>query len=142
MSRAAIVGNGLCCASALIAGRKGGPVRAVPDGDAMAPPQLAADAPVADVFHPVIVDSSKRWGTIWISPAAHRFDGRFGQRLHLHPPLFAEQRLDHGVAALAVAHLVGTFLFPHHEAQLPSYLPIVSCARRSGPGRHTARRSR
>src|SRR5690606_17373350 len=30
-------------------------VAAVPDGDAVAPPDLAADAPVADVLHPVQV---------------------------------------------------------------------------------------
>jgi hypothetical protein len=36
----------------------------------------------------------------------HGGQGGFGQRLHLHPPLLAEQRLHHGVAALAVADLM------------------------------------
>ena len=37
-------------------------ILAVPDRDAVSPPQLAADAPVTDVFHPVQVDLGETFG--------------------------------------------------------------------------------
>ena len=40
-------------------GSKGVTIRPIPDGNAMAPPQLPADTPIADVLHPVIVDPFK-----------------------------------------------------------------------------------
>ena len=78
-------------------------VRAVPHRDAVAPPELARDAPVADVLHPVEVDLVEALRDDPDAPVAHRVDGRLGQRLDLDEPLRRDARLDDRVAALAVA---------------------------------------
>ena len=79
-------------------------VIAVPDGDAVAPPQLTRDAPRADVFHPVeeaplLPLRDDRRATL-----AHRLHRGLGQRLHVDEPLGGDARLDVGMAALAGAH--------------------------------------
>ena len=72
--------------------------------DAMSPPQLARDAPVVDVFHPVAVGVLELFG----DKAAHDgFQGWFGQMLHLEEPLQRDFRLDHRFGAFGGAHLVG-----------------------------------
>ena len=58
-------------------------VLAVPDRDAMAPPQLTADAPVADVLHPVHVLLGEALGHKLGLAAGHGLDGRLGQRLNV-----------------------------------------------------------
>ena len=71
----------------------------------MAPPELAADRPVLDVFQPVAVG---------IDPVRRhelhlaRFDelqAALCQRVHLHEPLVGQERLDHLAAAVAARHL-------------------------------------
>ena len=78
-------------------------VLAGPGRDPVAPPDLARDAPVADVLHPVEVGRGPRLGDDARAAVAHRGDGRLGQRLRLHEPLAREVGLDHGLAAVAVA---------------------------------------
>ena len=57
-------------------------------GNPVAPPQLAADAPVADVLHPVEVGAwSTSSGMMRGLALAHGVERRPGQRLHLHEPL-------------------------------------------------------
>ena len=51
-------------------------VGAVPDGDAVAPPELAADAPVADVLHPVQVDALEALRHELDAALLHRIDRR------------------------------------------------------------------
>ena len=79
---------------------------AVPGRDLMAPPQLAADAPVAGVLHPVHIVFGEALGHKADAALFHRLDGGLGQRLHLDEPLLGDHRLDGGVAAVAAAHLV------------------------------------
>ena len=72
----------------------------------MTPPELAGDAPVADVLHPrhVILREAFRHKTnLAVSDA---LDGGLGQRRHLHKPLLRNHRLDGRVAAVARADLV------------------------------------
>ena len=52
-------------------------VLAVPGGDAVAPPELAADAPVFGVFHPVVIDFGEPVGQEIGFPVLHRFQGGF-----------------------------------------------------------------
>ena len=61
----------------------------------MSPPELTADAPVADVFHPVEVDALVAVGNEADFALLHHIYGGLGERLHVHEPLFGEKRLDH-----------------------------------------------
>ena len=73
-------------------------------GMPVAPPELARDAPVADVLHPVVVRlASTPRGTIRDAAVAHRLDRGLGQRLHADVPLLGDERLHHRLAAVADA---------------------------------------
>ena len=85
-------------------------VVAVPGGDAVAPPELAGDAPVADVVHPVQIGLGEAVGDEFDFPVLHHADGLLGQRLHLDEPLVGVERLHVVVAAVAGAHAVGVVL--------------------------------
>ena len=78
------------------------PGLAVPDGDAVAPPDLAADAPVADVLHPVQVGALEALRHEGDAAVAHRRDRRLGERPDVHPPLLRDDRLHHRARALRV----------------------------------------
>ena len=91
---------------------------AVIGGNPMAPPQLTADAPVANVLHPVEIGLGEPFRHELHLARAHRLDGGPGQRLHLHEPLSAGHRVYRMVAAVAGAHVVGVVLDLHHQAQL------------------------
>src|SRR5205807_8986650 len=72
-----------------------------PDGDAVAPPELARDAPVADVLHPREVRVLPLLRDEARPAVAHR--GRRGERERLYPdePLARDERLDDGPATVA-----------------------------------------
>ena len=91
-------------------------VVAVPDGDLVAPPQLARDAPRADVAQPLQIAARLRLG-----PDAHPAlldggDRRLGQLVHRHEPLQRDQRLDALARAVAEGHGVGVGLAVADEA--------------------------
>jgi len=73
----------------------------------VAPPELARNAPVADVFHPVQVDFLLVLGNDRNQPFAHHANGRLGQRFHPAEPLGRNPRLDVGFAAVANPDGVG-----------------------------------
>jgi hypothetical protein len=77
-------------------------VRAVPDGDAVAPPELARDRPVVEVVDPVEVPLLHLLGVDLDLAVADGVTGRLGERGDLDPPLEGEARLDGGLAARAV----------------------------------------
>ncbi len=85
-------------------------VLAAPDRDPMSPPELAADAPVADVLEPVEVDLLPAVRDEADTPRAGRLDRRLGEGLHPHEPLGRDGRLDDGFAAVAGPHRVGVGL--------------------------------
>ena len=85
-------------------------VVAVPNGDAVAPPDLPADAPVADVLHPVRVRALEAARDERDAPALHRFHRRSRQRLYPDVPLHRDDRLHDGARALAVADRVAVRL--------------------------------
>ncbi len=83
----------------------------------MPPPELAGDAPVPDILHPVQVDAGKAGRHENGALLLDRGDGRPGQRLHLHEPLARHQRLHNAVAALAAPDGVQVRLDLLHQAQ-------------------------
>ena len=78
----------------------------------MPPPQLAADAPVPDVLHPVLVHPCEPLRHQSNLAPLHQLQRRPRQRLHPHEPLPAHQRLHHLVAPLAMPHRVPVRLHP------------------------------
>ena len=88
-------------------------VRVVPRRDAMPPPQLARDAPVLQVFHPVVVGVFPVFRHELDAAAAHGVQRRAGQFFHalgageIHKPLVGEVRLDDDAAAVAVGAFQG-----------------------------------
>ncbi len=72
-----------------------------PDRDAVAPPQLAADAPGADIDQPVVPRLHKVVGHDGDAAAMHGGQGHVGHRARVDEPLLADHRLDDLPAALA-----------------------------------------
>ena len=91
-------------------------LRRIPDGDAVSPPELAADAPVLDVLEPVVVDLFPAFGE---EPDESVADGVTGlDRLRiLEEPLLAEAGFDRDIGALAEADVVLMGLLPDEEAE-------------------------
>src|SRR4029079_18820596 len=79
---------------------------AIPHRDAVPPPELAGDAPVADSLQPPAVLLSPTLGDELERAVAIPGQGGPGQRLHLHEPLLRQPRLDHRPATVAVSHRV------------------------------------
>ena len=85
-------------------------VVAVPGRNLMAPPELAGNAPVVDVLHPVEIGLGEALGDELDAAVLHHVDGGLGQRLHLHKPLGAGEGLHHVAAAVAAADVVAVGL--------------------------------
>ena len=77
-------------------------VRQIPGGNPLAPPQLTGDAPVADIFHPVLVGVAVFVGNQFDLSAFHAFEGILRQGVHLEEPLGGEFRLDDGVGPFGI----------------------------------------
>ena len=67
---------------------------AVPDGDPVAPPQLARDAPGADVLHPLEVAPPLALGADADAAVADDLERGLGELVHAAEPLQRDQRLD------------------------------------------------
>ncbi len=78
-------------------------VRAVPDRDPVAPPELPADAPVVHVVDPLEVAGLHGLRVDGDATVAHGITGRLGQWRHPDEPLRRQPRLDDRVATRAVA---------------------------------------
>ena len=94
-------------------------VRGVPGRDAMAPPDLAADAPVLDVVHPLEVDPGPVLGHETHRPGLDGADGGLGERGGPHEPLRGEARLHHRAGPLAARDLVAVRLHPVEPPRFP-----------------------
>ena len=93
----------------------------IPDGDAVAPPKLAGNAPVLDVAEPVVVDLFPAVGKEADQPILDRGTGLGGLRI-LQEPLLAEAWLDRDVGPLAEAHIVLIRLFLGQQSEFPKAL--------------------
>ena len=97
-------------------------VRVVPDRNAVAPPDLAADAPVADVFHPAEVLVGPPLRIEADLPPTYGLDGGLGQWLHPHEPLPGEHRLDDRLRAAGDGHRVAVGLHLFEQPLRPQVL--------------------
>lgn len=122
-------------------------VVAVPHGDAVAPPELAGNAPVMDIFKPLDIRISKTFGHELRLSFFDGFHGRTCERLHLDEPLLCGHRFHRGMAAGAVTDGVFRFFDLHEEAHLfqvgddllsrffPSHAVVLACVSLSVPSR-------
>ena len=78
-----------------------GAVRAIPGWNPVAPPQLAADAPVLDVAHPLEIRAVPVGGDKSYTPFFDGANSRLHQRLHADVPLICQPGLDNRAAAIA-----------------------------------------
>ena len=99
--RAAVDAGGrvLACAGLFAA------IGAVPDRDAVPPPQLAGDAPVPDIFQPVEIDLFEAFRDDLDAPIPDGCQGCLGQRRDLDEPLLRDHRLDDLAATLRTRHV-------------------------------------
>ena len=81
----------------------------------MAPPKLAADAPILDVFKPVFISVLVFLWEEFNLVAHHRWQCDVGEMLHLQEPLCRQLWLDRHVCALGESHLVIIVLHFLHE---------------------------
>ena len=77
-------------------------VLAVEHGDAVAPPELARDAPVLEVLHPGEVGARPAVGVEGDLAVPHDLGGTLLELVDGHEPLLGEPRLERRVAAVAV----------------------------------------
>ena len=80
-------------------------VIAVPHGDAVPPPELAADAPITDVLQPVVIDFGEALRHNAGFSAADGFQRLVGQGLNFDEPLGGDHGFDNLAAALRAGHV-------------------------------------
>ena len=80
---------------------------AVISGDSVSPPELTADTPVADIVRPVIVNFLHTLRNQPDLTIFHCFHRRPYQFIHLHKPLFLNQRLNRCLTAVMGSHIMG-----------------------------------
>ena len=81
----------------------------------MAPPELAADAPVLDVLHPVAVGILELRRVQTDLVVHHRIEGGLSEAIHLEEPLHRELRLNGYEGTLGVTYLIGVVLDLLHQ---------------------------
>ena len=86
------------------------------------PPELAADAPVADVIRPVVINLVHAFRDEPDLAFLHRLHRRFDQFVHLYEPLFLDHRLDGRLTAVMGAYVVGIVLDPHEKPLFLQFL--------------------
>ena len=82
----------------------------------MAPPQLARDAPVLDVFQPMLVGVLVFRGIELYLVVHHGSESQVGKVPHLQEPLHRQFRLNGHARALGATHLVRVVLHLLHQA--------------------------
>ena len=107
----------LAALSVLAADRHVTAVGAVPGRDLMAPPELAGDAPVAHVLHPVGIDLGEAVGDELRLALADHAQSLLCKGLHLDEPLGGDDGLHVVVAAVAGADVVGIGLGLFEQAK-------------------------
>ena len=90
----------------------------IPRRNAVPPPDLAADAPVLDVFHPVEISLGPTLRIEFDRAVADRLDCGFGEFVHFDEPLFAEHGLDRHAPALRVADRMNEIFYFVKQSEL------------------------
>ena len=84
----------------------------------MSPPQLARNAPVINVLHPVQINLPVVFRNDRDLAALDRRNRAVGQRLDLDEPLLGEPRFNHRSAAVALAQSKSMVLLAHQKSLL------------------------
>src|SRR5215211_5345288 len=93
-------------------------IGAIPNRDAMSPPQLTADTPILDILKPVEICLLEPLRNNPNAPIPHGVEGGFRQGFNRHKPLGGDHRLEDFSAALGAGN-GGTIRFcPDDEARL------------------------
>ena len=93
----------------------------------MAPPQLAADAPILNVLEPMAISILVLGRVEADFIVHHRCQGQVGKVFHLDEPLHGEFRLDGYVGSLGEAHIVGVgFHLLHQSGPGKVFLNLVA----------------
>ena len=101
---------------------------AVIRGNAVSPPQLAADAPVADIVSPVEVGLLHSRRDQLDVAFLDALDGGLDQLVHLDEPLLLDQRLDCRAAAVVCADVVAVVLDADEQTHLIEFFyDLRSC---------------
>ena len=115
---------------------------AMPRRNAMTPPELARDAPVVDVAHPLEVGLRVLLRRKVDVALFDRGNCLVGQRLNLDEPLRRKPRLNHRLAAVALADGVHVVLHCQPADPVLPDPPALSCALRSDPAPRMCRPQR
>src|SRR5579862_2824719 len=91
---------------------------ASPCGNAMPPPQLARDAPIVDVVHPVEINLSVIFRNDGDLAAFDGLDCFLRERLNFYEPLLGETRFDHGSATIAFTERERVIFFSDKKSLL------------------------
>ena len=91
---------------------------AVVSGNPVSPPELAADAPVADVVGPVEIGLLHPGRDQLDVALFHALYRGFDELVHLHEPLLFDQRLDSGTAAVVCTNVVDMVFDTDQKAHL------------------------
>ena len=87
----------------------------------MPPPELAGDAPVLDIFQPVVIDFFPAFGKKPDQPVAHGGAGLRSLRV-FQKPLFRETWLDRNIGALAEADIIFVRFFLHQDPEFAEFV--------------------
>src|SRR5689334_4377274 len=90
----------------------------MPGRDAVPPPELSRDTPVADVFHPVEIRLVPIFGNELDRTRIYCMHALLRQRLRLYEPLRGDERLDDIAAAVTLGNRQHMGLDLFHKAQL------------------------
>ena len=116
------------------------PVRARPDRDLVAPPELARDAPVRRLLERLDREPVLALRVVADAPLAQRRDRRLRELVHAAPPLRRDERLDPRVAPLARADgvTVRLALLERARAPPPRRRPVAFAVFWSRPSKPSA----
>ena len=112
----------------------------IPRRNAVAPPDLARDAPVLDVAHPFVIGFGPVLRDEFNPSLFDGFDGLGREWADPHVPLIGQKRFDHGAGAVAARdhefvvldlfeQILGFEVSDDLLACLESVEPLIGCAR-------------
>ena len=114
--RAGGLGSAINDSHSRIARGRDATARAVPDRNAMAPPELTRDAPIADIGQPIGENFALIIGNDLDLSFLDCCYGRISQGSHFAKPLRRDARLDHGLASIANTYREGVILYFDEQA--------------------------
>ncbi len=94
----------------------------------MSPPELARDAPILDVFHPVEIYPGEVFGYDADATVVNCFERCFGKRFGAYEPLCGDHRFNHLTTALRARYSEQVRFFLDDQTGAAHVLPdIMAC---------------